>query len=79
MRATFIDWDDDHHQPVDVRAIIGYFEAVGPHPATMAINHRDLQARLSFSVVGKSCNIDIERGEWSAIRDRIDSLFNEEA
>jgi hypothetical protein len=83
MRVTYTDWDDDHHRPISVKTLDGYFEATGPRPgiAINAINHRDLPGRgkvgLSFSGVGTTCDIEIEHEEWAAIRNRIDGLFNQ--
>ena len=75
MRVTYTDWDDDHHRPVDVKTIEGYFEGDLPLLAIDRLPDKD-QVRLSFSIVGLSWDIDIEHTEWGAVRDRIDSLFN---
>jgi hypothetical protein len=43
---------------------------------TVAASRCAERARLSFSVVGATCDIEIEHEEWATIRDRIDGLFN---
>ena len=68
MRVTYTNWDADHHRPIDVKAIGGSF------PGNVAISRNESSIRLSLSIVGATCDIDVTDEEWKIIRDQIDKL-----
>ena len=77
MKATYTVWDDDNHHPVDVKQCGGHLDERGNVPPLLTIDCYDDEVRLSFSIPGESWDVDIERDEWPAIRDRINSLFDQ--